>query len=111
MTQFFDHEAAWVASEDMKIKFPQLREVRVMDIHNKENGEYERSFVSCYYGDVMTDRFITHHFNSQKDVEMFLEFCQYIASALSDNQQSEEVDAETEVQIAVYETSRQELGF
>lgn len=95
MTQFFNHRQAEEVASEMENKFPQLLEVHVLDIHNKENGEYERSFVTFYYGNILADKFISHSFNSQKDVEMFLELCQYIASALSDNQQSEE---EEEVQ-------------
>lgn len=84
----FTHKQAENFRLDVVEHFPQLNvEKQVLDVVN-EAGEYQFSFFSIW----SDNKKFTHTFHSEEGWNGFLATCQYIASAIADNQQSKEVE-------------------
>ena len=88
MTQF-THGQAETFAANMMASFPALKIDRVLDVFSKDTGEYERSFFSAYLMNG-TDILFHTYVSSEAEFNGMLTFCQYIASAIADNQQSKE---------------------
>ncbi|MDE2590844.1 MAG: hypothetical protein KGL95_14410 [Patescibacteria group bacterium] len=85
----FTHEQAETFAASMMVDFPALRVDRVLDVRNEDTGEYERSFFSVYLMTIGSDVLFHTYIGSEAEYNGMLTFCQYIASAIVDNQQSE----------------------
>lgn len=91
MAQFFNRKEAENFRSDVIEHFPQLRVDHVLDVPNKETGEYERSFVSISFWDG-TELLASININSEENWNGLLLFSRYITRTIEDNQQSEAYD-------------------
>lgn len=89
MTQFFNRQEAEMFAHDVREQFPQLRVDGIHNISDKETGEYHYSYFSVWFGN---EHLFHTYISCQEDWNIFLVTCQYIASAVAGNQQSEEVE-------------------
>jgi len=87
MTQNWNRSEAEQAMEKFTGMFPEVS-VHVMDIHDSETKEYQYSFFSLLFRS-----WPMGYVSSNEELQNKIEFCQYIASAMSDNQQSGEYDS------------------
>jgi hypothetical protein len=67
--------------------FPEVS-VHVMDIHDEKTKEYQYSFFSLLF-----KSWPMGYVSSGEELQNKIEFCQYIAQTIVDNQQSEEHDS------------------
>jgi hypothetical protein len=87
MAQNWNRSEAEQAATKFTEMFPEVS-VHVMDIHDEKTKEYQYSFFSLLF-----KSWPMGYVSSDEELQNKIEFCQYIASAMSDNRQSEEEDS------------------
>lgn len=84
-TKWYRAEAEQAAAKFTEM-FPEVS-VHVMDIHDEKTKEYQYSFFSLLY-----KQWPMGFISSNEELENKINFCQYVAGAIADNQQSEEYE-------------------
>lgn len=82
MTQRFTRVQAKKASRELAKLLPEAKRLGdVMDIHNKETGEYEYSFFPISFNQFMT------YLDSEDEIQDMIDFCHYVVMQIQSDRQ------------------------